>query len=169
MTSTNSFTAGANATSDADAASGDGGDARPVADAAGGPDTIEITAIDGYRAGVCNIGPDEIARRRRSGHVGLIASAGLLAGLVAIGAPRPARLAVAVPAAGAAAGYLQARLRFCAGFGAIGVYNFGPVGRTVQVEDRYAAVRDRRMAIQIGLASAAIGAAAGIGAALLPR
>ena len=47
------------------------------------------TATDaGYRPGVCNIGPAEIARRRRAGHVGSLATIGLFAVLVAVDAPR---------------------------------------------------------------------------------
>jgi hypothetical protein len=121
-----------------------------------------------YQPGVCNIGPAEIARRRRAGHVGLVATVGLFAGLVALGAPPVVRLVLVVPAAVAASGYLQARLRFCAGFGSAGVFNFGEVGRTEQVADADARRRDRARARQIGLGSFAIGLAVGAAAALLP-
>ncbi len=127
------------------------------------------TSGEGYRPGICNIGPAEIARRRRAGHVGLGAAIVLLAGLVAIGAPPLSRLLVALPAAGAASGYLQARFRFCAGFGSRGIYNFDELGQTVQVEDAEARRRDRARATQIGLASVAIGAAVGLIAVGLPR
>ena len=76
--------------------------------------------VSSYQPGVCNIGPAEIARRRRSGHVGVLASVVLLVLLVAIDAPPLARLLVALPAAGAASGYLQAWFHFCAGFGSRG-------------------------------------------------
>ena len=122
-----------------------------------------------YRPGACNMGPSEIARRRRAGHVGLAATVGTLGLLVAIDAPPAARLLVALPAASAAAGYLQAALHFCAGFGSRGVFNFGPLGETQRIVDRDARARDRSKAVQIGLASLVIGVAAGTGAALLPR
>jgi hypothetical protein len=121
-----------------------------------------------YEPGVCNIGPAEIARRRRSGHVGVIATVVSLAVLVAIDAPPPARLVVAIPATIAAAGYLQAWLRFCAGFGAVGVFNLGPLGSTTKVDDGGARARDRRRVRQIGAASLAIGLSVGVAAALLP-
>lgn len=121
-----------------------------------------------YHSGTCNIGPAEIARRRRAGHVALAAALVLLAALVAIGVPPLARLVVALPAAGAASGYLQAYLKFCAGFGSRGVYNFGELGTTQQVDDAVARKRDRARSIQIGLASLAIGVLAGLIAVALP-
>ncbi|HEY4752993.1 MAG TPA: hypothetical protein VIH37_06880, partial [Candidatus Limnocylindrales bacterium] len=121
-----------------------------------------------YRPGVCNIGTAEIARRRRAGHVGAAATVGLLAGLVVIGAPRVARVSVALPAAMAASGYIQAHLRFCAGFGSRGVFNFGPLGETYAVTDADALARDRLRSRQIGLASLAIGVATGALAVAIP-
>ena len=47
--------------------------ASPAAFAASGPPIPAAPLMDvtpDYRPGVCNIGPAEIARRRRSGHVG---------------------------------------------------------------------------------------------------
>jgi hypothetical protein len=127
------------------------------------------TSREAYQPGICNIGPAEIARRRRAGDVGLGVAIVLLAGLVTLGAPPPVRLLVALPAAAAASGYLQARFRFCAGFGSRGIYNFGELGQAVQVDDAEARRRDRARATQIGLASIGIGVAAGIVAVRLPR
>jgi hypothetical protein len=121
-----------------------------------------------YRPGVCNIGPAEIARRRRAGHVGLVATAIMLIILIAIGSPPIARLLVALPAIIAASGYLQAWLRFCAGFGSRGIVNFGPLGQSEQVPDADARARDRAKANRIGLASLGMGIAVGVLAVLLP-
>lgn len=121
-----------------------------------------------YQPGVCNIGPAEIARRRRVGHIGVGVTVALLVGLIALHAPPLARLIVALPAAMAATGYLQARLHFCAGFGSRGVFNFGELGRVVEVVDPAARARDRRRSMQVGLASVAIGVAVGVLAVLLP-
>ncbi len=121
-----------------------------------------------YQPGVCNIGPAEIASRRRAGHIGVIATIVLLVALIAIGAPPIARLLVALPATIAASGYLQAWLRFCAGFGSRGVFNFDRVGETQRVEDDGARRRDRARATQIGVAALLIGVAVGIVAVLLP-
>jgi hypothetical protein len=121
-----------------------------------------------YEPGVCNIGPAEIARRRRAGHIGLVASLALFALLVAVDAPNWTRLLIAIPAIGAASGYIQARLKFCAGFGSLGVFNFGEVGPTDRVTDDADRARDRARARQIGAATIAIGLAAGVIAVALP-
>jgi hypothetical protein len=131
-----------------------------------------LTMLDGepqYQPGVCNIGPAEIARRRRAGHVGLAATIGLLVGLILVRAPRRARLVVALPGAVAASGYLQAHFRFCAGFGSQGVYNFDGLGSVIETTDATARARDRATAMRIGLAGAAIGAIVGVAAAVAPR
>jgi hypothetical protein len=121
-----------------------------------------------YQPGICNIGPAEIARRRRAGHFSLAVGVVVLVGLVAFHAPPLARLIVALPAAGAASGYLQAVLHFCAGFGSRGVFNFGELGHVFEVADPAARARDGARSLQIGLASVAIGVAVGALAVILP-
>ena len=134
--------------------------------AAGSPAPSTI-AID-YQPGVCNIGPAEIARRRRAGHIGLIATIALFGILVAVGAPPLARLLLAIPAAVSASGYLQAYLKFCAGFGAKGIYNFNDVGTTDSVADAASKALDRAKSMRISLASFGIGVVVGVVATLLP-
>jgi hypothetical protein len=136
--------------------------------AATAPTAPRPIATGEYRPGVCNIGPAEIARRRRSGHVGLVASIVLFAVLVAIGAPPLFRLLLVLPVAVSASGYLQAYLKFCAGFGATGVYNFGETGTTDRVTDAAAKALDRAKAYRISIASFAIGLAVAVVAVLLP-
>ncbi len=121
-----------------------------------------------YRAGVCNIGPAEIAQRRRFGHVLLLATVVILVALVVVHAPAWTRLVLVLTAAASASGYLQARFHFCANFGSRGVYNFGEVGTVDQVATAEDRGRDRARALQIGLASLAIGIVVGIVAFILP-
>lgn len=130
--------------------------------------SLADTAGTEYQPGICNIGPAEIARRRKAGHIGVVATLVVMAGLVALGAPPLARLIIALPAAAAASGYLQAWLKFCAGFGSRGMFNFGSLGQTQPVVDADARARDRARANRIGLASLGIGVAVGVAAALLP-
>jgi hypothetical protein len=134
---------------------------------AGGP-LASTPRVVGYVPGVCNIGPAEIARRRRSGHVGLAIGLVVLAGLVAIGAPPLARLILVLPVAAAASGYLQAWLKFCAGFGSRGIFNFGALGPTEAVVDPVARAADRARARAIIFASLAIGVVIAVAAFILP-
>ncbi len=122
----------------------------------------------GYQAGVCNIGPAEIARRRRIGHVGLISTILLYAVVVLLDAPPLTRFIVALPAAMSAAGYIQAAFRFCIAFGSAGVFNFGDHGSPQEVVDSSSRSRDRMRAIQLSATCAAVGVAVGIVAVLLP-
>ena len=139
--------------------------ARPPDDAhAGGSDD----GSSAYRPGVCNIGPEEIARRRRSAWVAGLATVVFYLGLLAIGAPGAVRLIVAVPAAITAVTWLQARERFCVAFGATGTFNFGPVGELDQVADEAARRADRRKVASMIARGAAIGLVVGVLAALVP-
>lgn len=121
-----------------------------------------------YQPGACNIGPAEIARRWRAGHLGVAFTLVTLAVLVVLGAPPLARLIVALPAAGTAVAYLEAALKFCVAFGSRGVFNFGPLGALATITDSSARSRDRTRAFQITLAGVLIGLAIGTIAIALP-
>ena len=124
---------------------------------------------DTYQPGVCNIGPVEIARRERVAHVGLAVTVATLALLIAIDAPSWLRLGAAVPAMVSASGYLQARMRFCAGYGRLGMSNFGDShADATRVVDDGARAADRRKARQISSLSLLIGLAVGVTGWLLP-
>jgi hypothetical protein len=120
-----------------------------------------------YEPGVCNIGPGGIARRRRVRHLGMAATVGVLLTLLIVDAPKVWRLLSALPAAAGAAGYLQARARFCAYYGLRGLANLGSGFRPSPVTDPEALRRDRRKAVQIALASASIGLPVGLSALLI--
>ncbi len=108
-------------------------------------------------AGACNIGREEITRRRNVGWVGVGLTFILLAILIMIGAGRWWRLFVFVPAALSASGFLQARMHFCAGFARIGIYNFGSIGEKHNVPDVSSKAKDRKRGNQISLYAALIG------------
>jgi hypothetical protein len=99
-----------------------------------------------YRAGACNIGPEEIAQRRRGGMlaIGIAVVVGLV--LVTIDAPAVLRLAVFPPLAGGLISLEQVRRRFCVGFALAGLRNFGPLGSPDSVTDVADRAADRRAA-----------------------
>jgi hypothetical protein len=134
---------------------------------ASGTDAAQVSS-DNYEPGVCNIGPAEIARRRMAGHVGLMLTLGVMAVLIALDLHPLTRLIVILPAAASASGYLQAWLKFCAGFGARGIFNFGRVGEATAVPDDAARDRDRRRSRQMSMWALPIGLAVGIVAVILP-
>ena len=121
-----------------------------------------------YQPGVCNIGSAEVRRRRRIGYLGLAGTVGLGAFLLAVDVPAALRVLVAAPAAMGIAGFLQARLRFCAGYGMAGLRNLGELGQQESVEDAQARAADRRRAQRVHAATAAGGLLVGLAFALLP-
>ena len=122
-----------------------------------------------YIPGTCNIGPEEIALRRRAGHVGSAVTAALGAALLRSDLHPAWRLTLALPAAGAASGYLQARQRFCANYGFRGLYNFDARGHEQPVPGAGTGDEDRRRSLQIAATSAAIGAGVALVAVAVGR
>jgi len=104
----------------------------------------------------CNIGPDEIAKRRRSAIVVSGVTAVIAAMLVALDAPVGVRLIIWPIATAAAVTWLQVAHRFCVAFGSLGLENFGRLGEQRAVDPRTRAA-DRRRALQLILEGAAIG------------
>jgi hypothetical protein len=120
-----------------------------------------------YQAGVCNIGPAEMARRRRAGYLGIGVAIILAAVLFVVDAPAAARLLVAMPLAAGFSGLIQAHLRFCANYGWRGIRNLGSIGEAERVEDQASRAADRHKAVRVLAVSAAGGLAFAFGFALL--
>jgi hypothetical protein len=87
--------------------------------------------------------------------------------LVAAHVPPIVRLAIWPFAAGAAVNWMQVVHRFCVAFGALGMENFGALGRQVQVDPVQRAA-DRRRALQLILEGSAIGLVVALALAALP-
>jgi len=119
-----------------------------------------------YVAGACNIGKQEERLRLTIGWVGtgLTLAAGVA--FVAFRVDALWRLTLFLPAALAAAGFLQAGMHFCANYGLRGVFNVkNDLGKTQAVEQVEFASKDRFEALQI-LGYTALIAAAVAGIAL---
>ncbi len=104
----------------------------------------------------CNIGPDEVARRRGTASVLTIATALVAALLLALAAPSVVRLLIWPFATASAVTWLQVVHRFCVAFGALGLENFGRVGNEVHV-DPGLRTEDRRRALQLVAEGSVIG------------
>lgn len=128
-----------------------------------------LMATPSYVPGICNIGPAEIAQRRRAGWAGLIVTIVLEGLFVGFDVPPPWRSTLFLPAAVSASGFLQATMHFCAYFGFAALFNVGPdLGATdtgQQVEFRK---QDRRKAWQIVGLSILIAGVVAFLAVLLP-
>ena len=118
-----------------------------------------MTTQEGYIAGVCNIGPDEIRRRKRAGWFGLAATFAVCAALLWLDAPALWRLTLFFPATASAIGLVQAHKRFCAYFGFSALFNFGKAGEPRTVDSEEFRPRDRLQASKILTASTVIGLA----------
>jgi len=104
----------------------------------------------------CNIGPEELARRRRSAIAATVLTALVAAAFVAIHASPIARLLIWPLATAASVTWLQVVRRFCVAFGALGLENFGRLGQEVHVDPGQRAA-DRRRALQVILEGSLIG------------
>lgn len=100
----------------------------------------------GYRPGVCNIGPREVAKRRAYGLVGIASAAILAVALLAVDAPPLARGLVVFPLWGGIIGLEQARRKFCAGFAYAGIRSAHGSDTTESVADAADLATDRAAA-----------------------
>ena len=113
-----------------------------------------------YIPGECNIGAEEIARRRSVGWVSLAITTILLVAMLLTRVNRWWRVVLFFPAAMSASGFLQASFHFCSGFAQKGVFNFGPIGQTTSIEDEASGKKDKRKGFQVILLSVVLGATA---------
>jgi hypothetical protein len=122
-----------------------------------------------YQPGVCNIGRAEIARRKRLGWIGAIATVILWSLLVLTHMPAVWRLVLLFTTTIAAVGFLQAYMHFCAAYGLRGIFNMGPkAGRAETVEEAESRRLDKEKALRIVAYSILIAALVVATAFILP-
>lgn len=126
------------------------------------------TSKSEYVPGVCNIGNVEAANRRKTAMGAAIATIVVWATLILLDAPVFAYLLISLPAFVAATAYIQSRERFCAGFGAEGLYNFSDeLGKTQKATKAEDLSKDKKKAISITVQSAIIGVVLAIVAGII--
>jgi cellulose synthase/poly-beta-1,6-N-acetylglucosamine synthase-like glycosyltransferase len=102
-----------------------------------------------YTPGVCNIGPEEIAQRKKVGAIGLVATIIISLALLYWDVAPVIRIVLFLPAFVAASGLIQAYGHFCFAFGNAGIFNFGTVGTTQTVTDPEALKKDKQQAFKL--------------------
>jgi Ni/Fe-hydrogenase subunit HybB-like protein len=103
-----------------------------------------------YIPGACNIGETEIRKRKNFGYVSLFGAIVLFGLMILLDVDPFWRFLIFIPAFGAALGFIQAYMHFCAYFGLKSLYNTGPPGTTPEeVWEEDLRRKDRRMAWMI--------------------
>ena len=121
-----------------------------------------------YIPGVCNIGVREIRRRQLVGGIGLFLTITTVFGFYHKHSSQIARLGTFLPALVMSIGYLQARKKFCLGFGISGLFNFGSLGNAKRVISEADRKIDREAAIKLFFQASLIAAAITAFVFLLP-
>lgn len=95
----------------------------------------DMTEEGTYIPGTCNIGKEEV-RRRKNGAIGAMVIALLIAsGLFFFHADKIWRFLVFIPFASAAISFQQWVFKFCVGFGMKGIFNFKHLGESTTIEE----------------------------------
>jgi hypothetical protein len=115
-----------------------------------------------YVPGVCNIGKEEINKRKRAGIVGLILTVLTYSLFVYFEVSKGVRFLTFIPAVISAIGFLQARMRFCAYYGLAEMFNFDSLGKSNKVDNNEFVRKDKKRARQIIYYSVLIGIVVGL-------
>ena len=102
-----------------------------------------------YQAGVCNIGPSEVARRRQVAYLGGALYISFLAFAILKDFSSVTTVTALFPAIIFSVGFIQSRRKFCLAYGLMGSFNFAKLGSLTQVEDQISLKADRSTAISI--------------------
>jgi hypothetical protein len=102
-----------------------------------------------YIPGTCNMGREEIKRRKAGGWAGLVLTVIAITLLLWFSAPHWMRLAVFIPAVMGATGFIQAYNKFCVYFGFGHMFNLGEVGKTDTIDQKEFRAKDRARAWQL--------------------
>ena len=111
---------------------------------------------DSYQPGVCNIGPQEIRRRRFVGYFGLVITLATVYLMQSHHVSRISRFAIFFPAMVFSFGWIQAKKKFCLAFGLAGTFNFGKLGNLDRVEMDVFRKQDRDTVIKMALQAIAL-------------
>ena len=115
-----------------------------------------------YIPGTCNIGNEEINKRRQFGIVGLILTVLTYSLFVYFEISRGVRFLIFIPAGISVIGFLQARMRFCVYYGLAEMFNFDSLGKSSKVENDEFVRKDKKRARLIIYSSVLIAIVVGL-------
>lgn len=121
-----------------------------------------------YIPGTCNIGREEIIRRRAGAIIGLIITIIFIVIMQWFKIDHWWRLLIFLPVTSTVISFEQWYFKFCVAFARMGVYNFGPIGKTYKVENTEYLKKDRAKARRMNLAGILAGAVAAVVYFFLP-
>lgn len=124
--------------------------------------------MSSYIAGSCNIGPQEIRRRKGVALIGLFLTAVSMIGFIKTSASPSARVGIFFPSLIFAIGFIQARSKFCLAYGFLGTFNLGKLGDLSKVSSKEDKAADRATALKILAKAVALAAVITLVVCLLP-
>lgn len=126
-----------------------------------------MMSTNNYIPGVCNIGKEEINKRKQAGIVGLILTVLTYSLFVYFEVSKGVRFLTFIPAVISAIGFLQARMRFCAYYGLAEMFNFDSLGKSSKVDNNEFVRKDKKRARQIIYYSVLVGIGVGLIAVII--
>ncbi len=102
-----------------------------------------------YIPGACNIGPEEINRRKKATLFSIVFTITVIVLLFMLDANKIWRLTLFIPATSLGVSFQQWYFKFCVAFGIKGVFNFGDIGKTFSIDQKENYRKDRIKAWQM--------------------
>ena len=110
-----------------------------------------------YIPGACNIGREEIKRRKMATIFSAVLTIAVIVLLLTLDTNKVWRLMLFIPAASLGVSFQQWYFKFCVAFGIKGVFNFGDIGKTFSIEQKENYKKDRIKAWQMILSGMLFG------------
>lgn len=102
-----------------------------------------------YIPGACNIGREEIKRRKKATIFSVVLTITVIILLLVFDTNKIWRLTLFIPAASLGVSFQQWYFKFCVAFGIKGVFNFGDIGKTFSIKQKENYRKDRMKAWQM--------------------
>jgi hypothetical protein len=118
---------------------------------------MQDNEADKYIPGTCNIGKEEVKKRRNAMIMAAVLFIVIASALLFTHADKVWRFLVFFPLVSFAIGFEQTYLKFCVGFGLKGIFNFKDLGETVSIEEAEMRKMDKAKAVKMILSGIVFG------------